>query len=164
MWECLAIFSTWVENNSGWIQILIALIALGYAHYQINLFKKQRYFELRLQLMGFIYEQLEIVKDIKLKMLKTQLIHKNKAGLTAAKLKLLDDFLKTSGSPEGDISEIENSLEIMLHCVNDDCDAFSLNELEVELRRIRELIKDIGELHDCFNRLEIMLDKDSSLK
>jgi len=63
MWDCLVKLSTWVEGNSGQIQILIGTLALGLAIFgfrqiieQINIAKKQedraeeqRKFELKIQ-------------------------------------------------------------------------------------------------------------------
>lgn len=47
MWDCLVKLSTWVEGNSGQIQILIGTLALGLAIFgfrqiieQINIAKK----------------------------------------------------------------------------------------------------------------------------
>lgn len=81
----LIIFSTWVENNSGQIQILIALVAIGLAIMaykkvleqidisnkqtevsiaQMNLLNKERVFELRLRLIARISEQMITLGDL----------------------------------------------------------------------------------------------------
>lgn len=76
MWECLVGFSTWVEGNSGQLQILIALGAIGlaFAGYkkvlkQIDISTKQealternRFYELKLNLIKAVNEELQNVQ------------------------------------------------------------------------------------------------------
>lgn len=71
MWECLVGFSTWVEGNSGQLQILIALGAIGlaFAGYkkvlkQIDISTKQealternRFYELKLNLIKAVNDE-----------------------------------------------------------------------------------------------------------
>ena len=154
----------WLGDNSGQVQIIIALIAVYYVFYQIKLFKKQRYFELRLQLIEFIYQQLNVVKEIKLKMLKIKIYCKHASDLTDVERKLLDGFLEISDSTEDTLVEMKECLEVMLDSVNDDCDLFTINDLEVELKQAMERIKDIRDFHDRYDKLIVMLDKDNPLK
>ena len=154
----------WLGDNSGQVQIIIALIAVYYVFYQIKLFKKQRYFELRLQLIEFIYQQLNVVKEIKLKTLKIKIYCKHASDLTDVERKLLDGFLEISDSTEDTLVEMKECLEVMLDSVNDDCDLFTINDLEVELKQAMERIKDIRDFHDKYDKLIVMLDKDNPLK
>lgn len=154
----------WLGHNSGQVQIIIALIAVYYVFYQIKLFKKQRYFELRLQLIEFIYQQLNVVKEIKLKTLKIKIYCKHASDLTDVERKLLDGFLEISDSTEDTLVEMKECLEVMLDSVNDDCDLFTINDLEVELKQAMERIKDIRDFHDRYDKLIVMLDKDNPLK
>lgn len=154
----------WLGDNSGQVQIIIALIAVYYVFYQIKLFKKQRYFELRLQLIEFIYQQLNVVKEIKLKTLKIKIYCKHASDLTDVERKLLDGFLEISDSTEDTLVEMKECLEVMLDSVNDDCDLFTINDLEVELKQAMERIKDIRDFHDRYDKLIVMLDKDNPLK
>ena len=154
----------WLGDNSGQVQIIIALIAVYYVFYQIKLFKKQRYFELRLQLIEFIYQQLNVVKEIKLKTLKIKIYCKHASDLTDVERKLLDGFLEISDSTEDTLVEMKECLEVMLDSVNDDCDLFTINDLEVELKQAMERIKDIRDFHDKYDKLIVMLDKGNPLK
>ncbi|WP_159515835.1 hypothetical protein [Acinetobacter sp. 18QD2AZ41W] len=164
MWECIVNAWAWLGSNSGQVQIIIALIAVYYVYYQIKLFKKQRYFELRLQLIEFIYQQLNVVNAIKLKTLKIKIFSKHACDLTKVERELIDGFLEISDSTEDTLVEMKECLEIMLDSVNDDCDVFTIKELEVELKEAMERIKDIRDFHDRYDKLIVMLDKDNPLK
>lgn len=70
MWDCIVNFSTWVERNSGQIQIVIGLIALFfavlgyrgllkqllYSNTQDSIANKQRFFELKLRVYSLLSE------------------------------------------------------------------------------------------------------------
>lgn len=132
MWEYLVAFSTWAENNSGQIQILIAFVALFFAfqgyrkvleqikisNRQENIANNQREFELRYNLLNSIVVNIEKNHEILLE--NPKLLKKFKDFI--AKLKLLNDkdalhlekLLVTLNEAGLKVEDSNNALEEML--------------------------------------------------
>lgn len=98
MWECLVSFSTWVEDNSGQIQIGIGLFAIWYAKQGYNKIKEQ---------INHAYMQEQQLKEQKSFDLKIQSVNllldavdKNKRSLQSLHI-ILNDY-------EPLLSSIEN--------------------------------------------------------
>lgn len=129
MWDYLVCISTWAENNSGQIQILIAAIAFGYAYKgylrvldQLKLSKNQeeiaidqRDLNLKLQTLDMLVRALESNQKHQAELYEIRAIVKNKwQSMNQESEKPQEEFIKDLDSKIAIVEDARQKLILLM--------------------------------------------------
>lgn len=178
MWECLVTLSTWAENNSGQIQIIIAVAALFFAYKaylglmiqlkhsneQEKVANEQRYFELYIKIIsefGEIYylskntvtKYQDIIADYELFL--REIIKKNSNDPLKSSMHA---WIKTLKEQETKVKSMEIEIKD-LFVEFKEFEGGDIDSIQTLLKRLIPLNSNLGRVGETPDRMRINLRK-----